>query len=548
MPKKAPFLIILITFILSSAHTRADDLTCPLTKIEVQRLPDLHIARGGHTIFATGDEVVVVGGHTTGFVPTATAEYLKDGQWHLLNTVYSHDEGFSVTLSSGKVLLGGGHLQPLGIGNQFVIEFYDPTRHSFRGYGCLDHKRCWAQALEMDSGKVIISGNWYEQDGIELYDGKVNNTPLKPVRQSRAMPYIFRTSKDDALVFGTYDMHAKRLDTIWIDHLKGEPTIEPFFEQWRPMSYGYEHHSDDSFIGDETKDDFTYLFSVTDSAGQVAIARCHNGHFSLLPTSCAVPTSCKGDSILWFTSLIADRQAERAYMVGRGKRNGRLFVLTILYKQNTAPLTLSYTEPMPETGMGITAVLTQEGHLLMAGGVDTTINNFEPLATAVLLYTGQQQTPTSATNTHWFWWLTAIANLLLIVLLLWIWKRRRIPIAPQQPEVTADEPLMQRLCLLMEEQRPYLNSDLKRQDVADLLQTNRTYITDCIKATRGQTFNQFINSYRVEHAKQLLSRHPDKKMSAVAIESGFNTESSFFRAFKAETGITPNEWRATLEK
>jgi AraC-like DNA-binding protein len=184
----------------------------------------------------------------------------------------------------------------------------------------------------------------------------------------------------------------------------------------------------------------------------------------------------------------------------------------------------------------------------MAGGVDTTINNFEPLATAVLLYTGQQQTPTSATNTHWFWWLTAIANLLLIVLLLWIWKRRRIPIAPQQPEVTADEPLMQRLCLLMEEQRPYLNSDLKRQDVADLLQTNRTYITDCIKATRGQTFSQFINSYRVEHAKQLLSRHPDKKMSAVAIESGFNTESSFFRAFKAETGITPNEWRATLEK
>ena len=101
---------------------------------------------------------------------------------------------------------------------------------------------------------------------------------------------------------------------------------------------------------------------------------------------------------------------------------------------------------------------------------------------------------------------------------------------------------MLRLRQLMDEQKPYLNAELKLQDVADMLNTNRTYVADCIKAATGQTFTLFINTYRVEHAKQLLAQHPDKKMSAVCTESGFGNETSFFRTFKLITGATPREW------
>jgi YesN/AraC family two-component response regulator len=105
---------------------------------------------------------------------------------------------------------------------------------------------------------------------------------------------------------------------------------------------------------------------------------------------------------------------------------------------------------------------------------------------------------------------------------------------------------MQRITALMEKQQLYLNSELKLQHVADMLGTNRTYVSDCIKAEKGQNFTQFVNTYRVEQAKQLLTKHPDKKISAVWAESGFATESSFFRIFKAVTGTTPNEWRANV--
>jgi hypothetical protein len=59
---------------------------CPQQKIDAVRLPDLNVPRGGHCAFFANGEVVLVGGHTTGFVPTATAEYLKDGKWHLMKT------------------------------------------------------------------------------------------------------------------------------------------------------------------------------------------------------------------------------------------------------------------------------------------------------------------------------------------------------------------------------------------------------------------------------------------------------------------------------
>ena len=104
---------------------------------------------------------------------------------------------------------------------------------------------------------------------------------------------------------------------------------------------------------------------------------------------------------------------------------------------------------------------------------------------------------------------------------------------------------MERICRYMEEQQPYLNSELKVQDVADALGTNRTYVSNCIRNQRGCSFSQFVNTYRIEYAQQLLRQYPDKKIAEVSLDSGFSTESSFFRAFKAATGMAPKEWMAT---
>ncbi len=516
--------------------------SCPVQKLHVERLPQLNVARTGHYTFCTVDgEVVVMGGHTAGFVPTAIAEFLRNGQWQQQPMVYTHDNALAVQTSQGSIIISGGHEQPLGIGQTFTFERYDPSAGIFDGYGCLEQKRCFAQALEMDSGRIVISGNWYVDDCIELFDGSRQCRLVKEVTQHRSCPYLLRTAKDNAIVFGSNDYHAEPFDTIVIDRLQGEPFVEPLLQQWRPFYYTIGYRCADGFIGDEQQQHYAYLIPATNQQGQMALIKVEGEQFTLLPTTSPVPTESQWGHINYFTGVIANRQMRQAYLVGYGSSDAdrRLYVVSIDYGQEPAMLTLLQSEPQDSIGC-YCPVLTPEGNLLMAGGVTLPGNNFTPQSTALLLCTG---TPTqhSTLNTHhspaWPWILVAVlvAGGGCLVLM----RHRK-----KKPKATKpDELLMQRICQLMEEEQLYLNSDLKLTDVAKRLQSNSAYISSCINTLKGCSFSVFVNNYRIEHAKRLLREQPEAKIYEVCVASGFSTETSFFRAFKAHTGMTPTEWK-----
>jgi YesN/AraC family two-component response regulator len=102
---------------------------------------------------------------------------------------------------------------------------------------------------------------------------------------------------------------------------------------------------------------------------------------------------------------------------------------------------------------------------------------------------------------------------------------------------------MQRIYLLIEKEKPYLSSELKVSDIAEKLNTSSRNISDCIKNSTNNTFVNFINTYRIDYAKQLMRQQPDMKISEVFLSSGFANETTFFRIFKTLTGMTPNEWK-----
>ena len=103
---------------------------------------------------------------------------------------------------------------------------------------------------------------------------------------------------------------------------------------------------------------------------------------------------------------------------------------------------------------------------------------------------------------------------------------------------------MQRINQLMLAEQLFLLPELKIQDIAQRLNTNRTYISDTIRAVEGCSFIQYVNTLRVDYAKQLLQQHPYMKILEVTTRSGFSTDTSFFRTFKAITGMSPKEWAA----
>lgn len=535
---------------MTTSKATADDVgnaKCPIIKLEAERLPDMTVPRSGHSAFLANGEVTVVGGHTSGFVLTPTAEYFEDGKWHQLQTVYTHDGGISIVMKSGQVLLAGGFKDNLGIGQSFEVELYDPTTHQSKGFGCLDQKRVAGATVELDSGRVMITGNWYTNDGIEIFDGKTTFSHVRDVTQSRYLPHLFRTSDGDVLIVAGYDNHGESIDTIVVDRLYGEPFRNELFDNWHPLHYDLAQHSDDSFIGDETKGEFRYLMPVENKDGQLAIIDVRDTIFTPLPTSAPIPMSSQWGDIKYITPVYADRQHQRGYVVGFDKTS-RLYALCIDYARNPATLKLYHTDPLPEAGMLTIPVLTAEGNLMLTGGIGTEPNgNFSPKASVWLLRFNDDGSEATASTNGWLWGLLA-AGLLLAFVVFFILKRRK-PQPQQESEepseavTKGDEQLMQRICHLMDEKQLYLQQGLKVSDIASALGINSRYVSDCVKAVRGCSLTQFVNEYRVEHAKRLLLERPEMKISTVAIESGFTNDKAMTRYFKEQTGMTPTEWK-----
>ena len=555
-----------VVFLIAQADTvsTVDDShqTCPLVKIEVERLPDLNVPRNGHSAVCLNGEVTVFGGHTTNFVLTPSAEYYKDGKWHLMEMAYPHDNGLCMLLKSGKVLLAGGSAEPMGVGQTYPVEEYDPATHTFRGFCILSTKRTFASGAELDSGRVVVAGNWYADDGIEIFDGDRNFSPVKDVVTAHSVPYLLRTSDGDVLILGNEDTHGNLICSDQVERLKGAPFRVPLLNSWQPMVFEAPFSNDLSFIGEEAKGDYAYLLAMQDWNGKDIATRNPFGHkmafalvrdttFSLLHTTCSVPTTgfSTSDSIIWSSPLIVDRKAHRGYVHGTDLL-GRSYIICVEYDKTPAPLTLYYTAPLPDAGVPMIA-LTGEGDLMILGGYNINKklggklenDNFSPLASVYLLHFGNPSAVVSDKGQNGWWWaLLTVAVLAVVTAIFLIRKRQREPESVILDSTSNDE-LMQKICALMEGQKLYLNSDLKLNDVADALNTNRNVISSCINSQRGCSFSQFVSGYRIDYAKGLMRRQPDIKVSKVWMASGFSTETSFFRTFKAVTGMTPNEFR-----
>ena len=528
-----------------------------LIKLQPERLPDMTIPRLSHSTFIINGELTVVGGHTSGFVPTKTAEYFKDGEWHVMQMAYNHDDGLCVPLRSGKVLLAGGYEKNLGVGQTIEAELYDPVTHTFEGFGCLDRRRAHPTGVELPNGQVVVAGNWYHDDAIETYDGGMYFKTARQVSVPRSFPRLLCISDSDVMVVsGYWDNYGKVIESNIVDRLKGESFRVPLLETWQPYIIGQTPRSDDSFIGDKEKGIFAYLLAVRDSTGQVAIAEVRDTVFSLLPTVSPVPMKSQFGAIHYESPVIVDRQAQRGYVTG-GDSLGRKYILCINYAERPAPLTLYYTDPLPEAAGGI-PVLTEEGNLILAGGIALGGTYFTP-SSAVWLFPVGHRADSEAADTgnevHRYWIWILLTALIILALIAWIlFRTNRIRRTRELSSNESTEPvpaspanqLMQRIEALMEEQRLYLNSDLKMGDVAAKLGVHQNEVSACINNCKGYSFSQFINGYRVTYAQQLLRDHPEKKMAQVGLESGFANDTTFYRVFKTITGLTPSEWLSSV--
>ena len=110
--------------------------------------------------------------------------------------------------------------------------------------------------------------------------------------------------------------------------------------------------------------------------------------------------------------------------------------------------------------------------------------------------------------------------------------------------------LYSKLVLFYQDERPYLNANLKVIDVAKALNISPRTITAILKANGFNGFNNFNNKYRVEEVIRQFNdpNYLSIKMEAISSNAGFGNRQTFYNAFEEFTGFNPGYYRSEYLK
>ena len=104
--------------------------------------------------------------------------------------------------------------------------------------------------------------------------------------------------------------------------------------------------------------------------------------------------------------------------------------------------------------------------------------------------------------------------------------------------------IKQEILSKMKNEKLYRNEAFKVNDLAKSIGKPTHYISQTLNKEMHQNFYELVNSFRVEEVKDRLKKGDASKISIQAIgeECGFSNKTSFYRAFKKITNMTPNQY------
>jgi len=99
---------------------------------------------------------------------------------------------------------------------------------------------------------------------------------------------------------------------------------------------------------------------------------------------------------------------------------------------------------------------------------------------------------------------------------------------------------------LMQTKKPYLNKKLLKTELSELLGVNNPEMARLLNEGVGMNFFEFVNYYRIKEFIELVESKKFKNFTFIAIasEAGFNSKSTFNKAFKDIMGKTPRQYFA----
>lgn len=123
---------------------------------------------------------------------------------------------------------------------------------------------------------------------------------------------------------------------------------------------------------------------------------------------------------------------------------------------------------------------------------------------------------------------------------------------PRQSIVGKEEQteILSKLESTMELDQPFLDPDLSLHQLAKMINVSPRKLSEVINVCRDKNFYDFINEYRVEESKRLLSdpKYNHYTILAMGYEAGFRSKSTFNKFFKQKEGVSPSFYKKSVLK
>lgn len=89
----------------------------------------------------------------------------------------------------------------------------------------------------------------------------------------------------------------------------------------------------------------------------------------------------------------------------------------------------------------------------------------------------------------------------------------------------------------------FCNPSFSLESIAKKFNFSSSYISKLIKKDTGMSFNEIINTKRLNYARELLRKEMDLSINEISEKVGYSSQHYFSRIFKQTTGLTPIEYR-----
>lgn len=376
-----------------------------LSTLKYEKIADMKSAHNAHQTFASGNGFIVVGGYNEMLEGTKSAELWQNGQWKTISLVGATDPVFSVTLSDGRVMVGGGRPSGAGVGHSKATSIYNPTTQTFTKGPDMTIERSLCKGLLIGSN-VYVSGNWYEDDKVfDRYDGtKFQSYGQKGLGHSA--PYLLFDSSNMIYILSLYDNNRNQIASVnykdqvcfpfsGYDIVNNESytTLVPLYSEYHLLDLPDEIRSSDYYIPSEkmyllmTKaDDGNYYLTFIDfPKGTVYLEED-----VMIPSK--HPTT--GNTITWRGGVYWNEAKKEGYIIGSSGTGGNrsVHIISIRYNGITAEAWSMATADGFNNDLNSAAwTLLSDGRLACSGGMNA--STYQPVKDAYIF-----APPTAGTN------------------------------------------------------------------------------------------------------------------------------------------------------